>query len=106
MLKGGSLGRVAHFVRHSFTRLETRRCRYFAAKQYSKPAPPVLLSASSLQPRVACDEFHDNDGGVVSSPVRSWWPTIAIPSPLLLQLPQVLSSPAGNAVPSGCVPVR
>src|SRR6478735_2150421 len=59
-----------------------------------------------LHPRVACEEFHDSAGGVVSSPARSWCPTIADPSPPLVQLPQVLSSPAGNALPSGCVPVR
>ena len=34
------------------------------------------------------------------------WPTMAEPSPLLVQLPHVLSSLPANAVPSGCVPVR
>ena len=38
-------------------------------------------------------------------PWRSWWPTMAAPAPLLVQLPQVRSSPAGNARPSGCEPV-
>ena len=42
--------------------------------------------------------------------MRSWWRgssprTTAAPSPLFVQLPHVLSSPGGNAVPSGCVPV-
>jgi len=53
------------------------------------------MSPGSLQPLVGCDEFHDSDGGDVSRPVRSLWPTMALPSaPLLLQLPHVLSSPA------------
>ena len=33
------------------------------------------------------------------------WPTIVVPWVLLVQLWQVLSSPAGKARPSGCVPV-
>src|SRR5258708_12544742 len=40
------------------------------------------------------------------SPVRSWWPTIAEPSPLLLQLPQVVSPPAVEKRPEGSEPVR
>ena len=38
---------------------------------------------------VACEEFHDSAHGSVTSPVRSWWPMIALPSPLCVQLPQV-----------------
>jgi hypothetical protein len=34
------------------------------------------------------------------------WPTIAAPFVLLVQLLQVRSSPAANAVPSDCVPVK
>ena len=29
------------------------------AKQYSRPAPPVLTRFSWLQPRLGCDEFHE-----------------------------------------------
>jgi hypothetical protein len=36
--------------------------------------------------------------------VRSECPTIADPAPLFVQFPQVISWPAANAVPSGCVP--
>src|SRR5262245_19416090 len=38
--------------------------------------------------------------------MRSWWPTIAVPWPLCVQLPQVWSSPGGKARPSGVEPVR
>ena len=63
-------------------------------------------------PREGCDEFHDFDRRVVAQALRSWWPTIAAPAPLLVQLPQVVSSPAGNARAVGLragqdvVPVR
>src|SRR5882672_4318842 len=40
------------------------------------------------------------------SPCRSWWPTIAEPSPLLVQLPQVVSPPAVEYMPMGSEPVR
>src|SRR6266446_909227 len=40
------------------------------------------------------------------NPCRSWWPTIAEPSPLLVQLPQVVSPPAVEKRPSGSEPVR
>ncbi len=46
--------------------------------------------------------FHDSIGGLVLSPMRSWWPTIALPVVLLVQLRQLRSSPAGKAVPSDC----
>src|SRR5258708_276876 len=39
------------------------------------------------------------------NPCRSWWPTIAEPSPLLVQLPQVVSPPAVEKRPSGSEPV-
>src|SRR5207245_4434641 len=56
--------------------------------------------------REGCDEFHDFEASSSRSPCRSWCPTIAEPSPLLVQFLHVRSSPAANAVPSGCVPVR
>ena len=31
----------------------------FDAKQYMSPALPLILSWSTLQPRVPCDEFHE-----------------------------------------------
>src|SRR5712691_8949093 len=40
------------------------------------------------------------------NPCRSWWPTIAEPSPLLVQLRQVVSPPAVEKRPSGSEPVR
>src|SRR5438046_898546 len=40
------------------------------------------------------------------NPCRAWWPTIAEPSPLLVQLPQVVSPPAVEKRPSGSEPVR
>src|SRR5437762_736245 len=55
------------------------------AKQYSRPAPPVLTRFSWLQPRLGCVEFHD----VFPPPVRSKWPSWAVPSPLLVQYLQV-----------------
>src|SRR5689334_20752374 len=39
-------------------------------------------------------------------PCRSWWPTIAEPSALLVQLPQVVSPPAVEYMPCGSEPVR
>ncbi len=60
------------------------------AKQYSKPAPPVLIKLSWLQPRLGWVEFHD----VFPPPVRSKWPSWAVPAPSLLQLLQVWSAPS------------
>src|SRR5882724_6040303 len=40
------------------------------------------------------------------NPCRSWWPTIAEPSPLLVQLPQVVSPPAVEKYPPASEPVR
>src|SRR5438309_2926518 len=40
------------------------------------------------------------------NPVRSWWPTIAEPSPLFVQLPHVVSPPAVEKFPAGSEPVR
>jgi hypothetical protein len=35
-------------------------CRsQFVAKQYISPALPLILSWSTLQPRVPCEEFHE-----------------------------------------------
>ena len=47
-------------------------------------------------PREGCDEFQDFEGSSSRRPWRSWWPTIAAPAPLFVQLPQVRSSPAGE----------
>src|SRR5215831_8277298 len=71
-----------------------------------RASPPVAFSASRLQPRDWCDEFHDFAGALSSRPVRSLWPTIAAPSPLFVQLPHVVSTLPAIAVPSGCDPVR
>src|SRR5262249_57390855 len=61
---------------------------------------------SWLQPREPCEEFHDFMWRVSLSPERSWWPTIAEPSPLFVQLPQVVSSRAVEYMPCGSEPVR
>jgi hypothetical protein len=62
----------------------------------------VPRSASWLQPREGCEAFHDLAGAESSRPVRSWWPTIAAPSPLDVQFVQVDSV----ARPSAVEPVR
>src|SRR5262249_61180103 len=81
-----------------------------AGRLRTKPLPPVLLRLFWLQPpsgpREGCDEFHDLDAASSRKPLRSLWPTIAAPWVLLVQLRQVLSSPAGKARPSICDPVR
>lgn len=74
-----------------------------AAKQYMSPALPLILSWSRLQPRVTCEAFQEalaTGSGLV--PLRSWWPTMAEPPSLRVQLPQVVSLPgSGTArVPS------
>ncbi len=48
--------------------------------------------------------FHGLPG--VVNRKRSWCPTMAVPSPLFVQLPQVRSSPGGKAVPSSRDPVK
>ena len=53
---------------------------YWAAKQYSSPAPPVLTSLGWLQPRLGCAEFHE----VLLPPERSKWPSCTEPSSALL----------------------
>src|SRR4051795_8319600 len=84
--------------------------RQLAAKQYIRPSPPVLLRSFCEQPpsgpREGCDEFQDFEASSSRRPMRSEWPTIAAPCVLLVQFLQVRSSPAANAVPSGCDPVR
>src|SRR5712692_9986149 len=70
------------------------------------PAPPEALSWSWLQPREPCEEFQDFMCQVSFNPARSWWPTIAEPSPLFVQLPQVVSPPAVENIPAGSEPVR
>src|SRR5215510_372503 len=71
-----------------------------------RPAPPVFTSASWLHPALPCEEFHDFMCRVSANPCRSKWPTIAEPSPLLVQLPQVVSPPAVENLPDGSEPVR
>src|SRR5882762_6886170 len=86
----------------------TRQCQ-LAAKQYSKPSPPVVLRSACEQPpsgpREGCAVFHDFDASSSRVPTRSIWPSIADPCVELVQFLQVRSSPAANAVPSGCDPV-
>jgi hypothetical protein len=76
----------------------------------NKPLPPELRSASWVHPppspRDGWDEFHDLEDSSSRSPWRSWWPSVAVPSLLLVQLRQVISWSPENARPSGCEPVR
>ena len=51
------------------------------AKQYKRPAPPLLSRAAWLHPFVAFDEFQDEP-----LPIRSEWPTCAEPIVLLVRL--------------------
>ena len=51
------------------------------AKQYKRPAPPLLSNVAWLHPFVAFDEFQDEP-----LPIRSEWPTCAEPVVLLVQL--------------------
>src|ERR1700682_3073201 len=76
--------------RHRSKRSNGRRAYGATAQQYNKPAPPVLTRFSWRQPRLGCAEFHD----VFGPPVRSKWPSCAVPSPLLLQFWQVWSGGA------------
>ena len=50
-------------------------------------------------------KFQERDAASSRSPLRSMWPTMAVPCVLLVQLRQVRSSPAGKARPSGVEPV-
>src|SRR3954466_7136342 len=88
----------------------TNSASQFAAKQYSRPSPPVLFRSACEQPpsgpREGCELFQDFDGSSSRKPCRSAWPTTAAPCVLDVQFLQVLSSPAGKAVPSACDPVR
>src|SRR5580704_10417505 len=81
----------------------------FTAKQYSSPSPPVLLRSPCEQPpsgpREGCELFQDFDASSSRRPMRSECPIIAAPCVLLVQFLHVRSSPAENAVPSGCDPV-
>src|SRR6478672_494793 len=81
----------------------------FAAKQYSRPSPPVLFRSACEQPpsepRDGCEVFQDFDGSSSRRPLRSKCPTIAAPCVELVQFLQVRSSPAAKAVPSACEPV-
>src|SRR3989441_12492855 len=70
------------------------------------PAPPEAFRLSWLQPREPCEEFQDFMCLVSFNPARSWWPTIAEPSPLFVQLPHVVSPPAVETFPAGSEPVR
>ena len=76
-----------------------------AAKQQHRPAPPVDLSWSALQPRDWCDEFHDLAGALSSRPVRSCWPTIAEPLSPIVQLAQVVLASPAMKLPLGGEPV-
>src|SRR6476659_2360756 len=81
----------------------------FAAKQYSRPSPPVLFRSACEQPpsepREGCEAFQDFDASSSRRPLRSKCPTIAAPCVELVQFLQVRSSPAAKAVPSACEPV-
>src|SRR3954469_24681919 len=81
----------------------------FAAKQYSRPSPPVLFRSFCEQPpsgpREGCEEFQDFEASSSRRPIRSICPSIAAPCVLLDQFLQVRSSPAAKAVPSACEPV-
>src|SRR5260370_37560252 len=83
--------------------------RQFAAKQYSRPSPPVLLRSACEQPpsgpREACEEFQDFEASSSRKPMRSKCPTMAAPCVELVQLLQLRSAPTADAVPSGLHPV-
>jgi len=66
----------------------------------------VRTSASWLQPADGREKFHEVAQFSGNGPLRSWWPTIAEPSPLFVQAPQVVSCCGAKAVPSARVPVR
>jgi hypothetical protein len=65
----------------------------------------VRTSASWLQPALWCEKFQLLAQFSGSGPMRSWWPTMAQPSPLLVQPLQVVSPEGENAVPSAREPV-
>src|SRR6266571_3126181 len=75
--------------------------RQFAAKQYSRPSPPVLFRSACEQPpsgpREGCDEFQDFEASSSRRPMRSICPSMAEPCVELVQFLQVRSSPAANA---------
>src|SRR6185437_15720713 len=99
---------VEEFIAHRCPQ-DAAAWHQFAAKQYSRPSPPVLLRSAWEQPpsgpREGCELFQDFDASSSRNPLRSAWPSIAEPCVLLVQFLQVRSSPAANAVPSGCDPV-
>jgi len=66
----------------------------------------VRTSASWLQPALWCEKFQllPQLSGIGAP--RSWWPTIAEPSPLLVHALHVVSVCGVNAVPSLREPVR
>src|ERR1700722_10857857 len=72
------------------------------ANQYRLPAPPVEPWPSWLQPREGWAEFQE----AFPPPVRSKWPSCAVPVVLEVQLLHVWSAASGYAVPSGREPVR
>src|SRR5258708_4857625 len=57
----------------------SRELRY-CAKQYSSPLPPVATRSAWLQPRDWCEEFQDRAYSLSARPVRSIWPSIALPN--------------------------
>src|ERR1700761_4601395 len=83
--------------------------RQFAAKQYIRPSPPVLLRSACEQPpsgpREGCEAFQDFEASSSRSPIRSACPSIAAPCVELVQFLQVRSASGPNAVPSACDPV-
>ena len=62
----------------------------------------VATRVAGRQPLMGVAWFHD----VVLPPVRSKWPSWAVPSPLLVQFLQVWSAPSLKAFPSVVDPVR
>jgi hypothetical protein len=54
----------------------------------------LRLPYPSMQPREPCEEFQELMCLVSLRPIRSWWPTMADPSLLFVQFPQVVSPPA------------
>src|SRR6266581_2853543 len=91
------------------TTFERSDRRQFAAKQYIRPSPPVVLRSACEQPpsgpREGCEEFQDFEASSSRRPRRSICPSMAAPCVLLVQFLQVRSSGPANAVPSACDPV-
>src|ERR1700676_3536400 len=69
----------------------------FAAKQYSRRSPPVLLRSACEQPpsgpREGCELFQDFEASSSRRPIRSECPTIAEPCGLPVPFLQVGAPP-------------